>query len=162
ATPKRMRYGSVTGHQFEGGDMIYQDMNGDGIINQLDRVQIGNANPSFFGGWNNTLGYKQFTLTVNMQYQFGNDVINGARMIMAEMSDSKNQARSILARWRRQGDQTDMPKATSSSEWNRIASSRWVEDGSYVRLKSVSLTYEANDLFKRWGIKQLSFFVTGY
>jgi len=161
-TPKIMRYGSVTGHQFQGGDMIYEDLNGDGIINQLDRVQIGNANPTFFGGWNNTLGYKQFTLALNLQYQFGNDIINGSRIIMEEMSDSKNQAHSILSRWRRQGDKTDMPRAQPSSDWNRIASSRWVEDGSYVRLKSLSFTYEANDLLKKWGIRQLSLFVTGF
>lgn len=162
STPKIMRYGSVTGHQFKGGDMIYADINGDGVINQLDRVQIGNANPTFFGGWNNTLSYNKYTLAVNLQYQFGNDVINGTRMIMEEMSDSKNQAQSILSRWRRQGDVTDMPKAQPSSDWNRVASTRWVEDGSYVRLKSVSFTYEAGDLLKRWGMKQLSFFVTGY
>ncbi|WP_231389928.1 SusC/RagA family TonB-linked outer membrane protein [Sphingobacterium pedocola] len=161
-TPKIMRYGSVTGQQFKGGDMIYADVNGDGVINQLDRVQIGNANPSFFGGWNNTLSYKRYTLAVNLQYQFGNDVINGTRIIMEEMSDSKNQAQSILSRWRRQGDVTDMPKALPNGEWNRAASTRWVEDGSYVRLKSVSFTYDANDLLKRWGLKQLSFFITGY
>ena len=161
-TPKIMRYGSVTGHQFEGGDMRYDDINGDGVINLLDRVQIGNANPSFFGGWNNTLTYKQYSLSLNLQYQFGNDIINGSRIIMEEMSDSKNQSQSILSRWRRQGDETDMPKAAPSSDWNRAASTRWVEDGSYVRLKSLSFTYDANNLLKRWGFKQLSFFVTGY
>ncbi len=161
-TPKIMRYGSVTGHQFQGGDMIYADVNGDGVINQLDRVQIGDANPAFFGGWNNTLSYKRYTLAVNFQYQFGNDIINGTRFIMEEMSDSKNQGQSILSRWRKQGDVTDMPRALPSSEWNRIASTRWVEDGSYIRLKSISFTYDANDLLRRWGLKQLSFFITGY
>ncbi len=160
--PKVMRYSSVTGQKFQGGDMIYADINGDGVINQLDRVQIGDANPSFFGGWNNTLSYNEYTLAFNFQYQLGNDIINGTRLIMEEMSDSKNQAQSILSRWRKQGDVTDMPRAAPSSEWNRIASTRWVEDGSYVRLKSISFTYNANDLLKRWGLKQLSFFVTGY
>lgn len=160
--PKVMRYSSVTGQKFQGGDMIYADINSDGVINQLDRVQIGDANPSFFGGWNNTLSYNEYTLAFNFQYQLGNDVINGTRIIMEEMSDSKNQAQSILSRWRKQGDVTDMPRAAPSSEWNRIASTRWVEDGSYIRLKSISFTYNANDLLKRWGIKQLSFFVTGY
>src|SRR5690606_38345724 len=63
--PKIMRYGSVTGQQFQGGDMIYADVNGDGVINQLDRVQIGDANPAFFGGWNNTLSYNEYTLAFN-------------------------------------------------------------------------------------------------
>src|SRR5690606_30822044 len=142
-TAKYMRYGSNTGHQFKGGDMIFEDINGDGIINQLDRVQIGDANPLFFGGWNNTLNYRNWALTVNFQYQYGNDVINGTRFEMERMAYSHNQSRSVLARWRRQGDITDMPRAQPDGEWNRVASSRWVEDASYLRLKTVSLTYNA-------------------
>jgi len=164
-TPKYVRYGSNTGHQFKGGDMIYDDINGDGVINELDRVQIGDANPLFFGGWNNTLNYKNWALTVNFQYQYGNDVINGTRILMEQMAYSHNQSRSILARWRRQGDITDIPRAQPGADWNRVASSRWVEDGSYLRLKTVSLTYNASKGFTSrlgLGISQLSVFVTGY
>ncbi|MFC3196842.1 SusC/RagA family TonB-linked outer membrane protein [Parapedobacter deserti] len=164
-TPKYMRYGSNTGHRFRGGDMIYEDINGDGIINELDRVQIGDANPLFFGGWNNTLNYRDWTLAVNFQYQYGNDVINGTRIRMEQMSYSHNQSRSIMARWRRQGDITDIPRAQPDNAWNRVASSRWVEDGSYLRLKTVSLTYNAGKTFTdrlKLGMQQLSVFVTGY
>lgn len=164
-TPKYIRYGSNTGHQFKGGDMIYEDINGDGIINELDRVQVGDANPLLFGGWNNTLNYRNWALAVNFQYQYGNDVINGTRIRMEQMAFSHNQSRSILARWRRQGDLTAIPRAQPGAEWNRIASSRWVEDGSYLRLKTVSLTYNAARGFTSrlgLGISQLSVFATGY
>ncbi len=164
-TPKYMRFGSSTGHIFRGGDMIYDDVNGDGIINELDRIQIGNASPLFYGGWNNTFNLKNWALTVNFQYHVGNDVINGTRIQMEQMNYSHNQSQSILARWRRQGDITEMPRAQPDNTWNRAASSRWVEDGSYLRLKTVSLTYNAGKEFinrLNIGIRQLSVFVTGY
>jgi len=164
-TPKYMRYGSATGRQFAGGDMIYEDVNKDGVINELDRVQIGDANPLFYGGWNNTFNYKNWVLTVNFQYQSGNHIINATRIQMEQMRYSHNQSRSIMARWRRQGDVTDIPRAQPDNSWNAVASTRWVEDGSYLRLKTVSLTYNASKQFLQklgLGIKQLSFFVTGY
>ncbi|QEC52389.1 TonB-linked SusC/RagA family outer membrane protein [Anseongella ginsenosidimutans] len=164
-TPKYMRYGSSTGHQFQGGDMIYDDINGDGIINELDQVQIGDANPVFFGGWNNTFNYRNWILSVNFQYQYGNDVINGTRYTMERMQYSHNQSRSILGRWRKQGDIADIPRAQSDGAWNRIASSRWVEDASYLRLKTVSLTYNVErEAISRLniGLRQLSIFVTAY
>lgn len=164
-TPKYMRYGSNTGHQFQGGDMIYKDFNGDGIINELDKVQVGDANPDFYGGWNNTFNYRNWVLGINFQYQFGNDVINATRMSVESMQDSKNQARSVNKRWRKQGDITDMPRAQRLAEWNYDASTRWVEDASYVRLKSVSLTYNFDkDGIRnlRLGIQNLSVYFTGY
>lgn len=164
-TPKYMRYGSNTGHQFRGGDMIYQDFNGDGIINELDKVQVGDANPDFYGGWNNTFNYRNWVLGVNLQYQFGNEVINGTRKSVENMSDSKNQARSINNRWRKQGDITDIPRAERLASWNYDASTRWVEDASYVRLKSVSLTYNFDkDAIRNLhlGVQNLSVYFTGY
>ena len=164
-TPKYMRYGSNTGHQFRGGDMIYEDFNGDGIINELDKVQVGDANPDFYGGWTNTLTLKNWTLGVNFQYQFGNEVINATRKSVEQMNDSKNQAKSVTNRWRKQGDITDIPRAERLAYWNEEASTRWVEDASYVRLKSVSLTYNFDKSLVtrlRLGITQMSVYFTGY
>jgi TonB-linked SusC/RagA family outer membrane protein len=164
-TPKYMRYGSATGRQFKGGDMIYADINGDGVINELDRVQIGDASPQFFGGWNNTFNYRNWIVTLNLQYQTGNDIINATRQYMERMTVSHNQSQSVLARWRRQGDVTEIPRAQPDNSWNAAASTRWVEDGSYLRLKTVSLTYTVGKEFVRkigLGVRQLSFFVTGY
>ncbi|WP_316811829.1 SusC/RagA family TonB-linked outer membrane protein [Pedobacter heparinus] len=164
-TPKYMRYGSNTGHQFRGGDMVYEDINGDGIINELDKVQIGDGNPVAFGGWNNSFTLKNWMLQVNFQYQYGNDVINLSRKNLEKMHDSRNQAQSVTARWRKQGDITDMPRAERLATWNQEASTRWVEDASYLRLKTVSLTYNfSNELTKKLGvgIRNMSVFLTAY
>ena len=164
-TPKYMRYGSNTGHQFRGGDMIYEDINSDGIINELDKVQIGDANPVVFGGWNNTFNLKNWMLQVNFQYQYGNDVINLSRKNVEKMHDSRNQAQSVTSRWRKQGDISEIPRAQRLADWNYDASTRWVEDASYLRLKTVSLSYNfSNKLTSKLGIgiRNMSAFVTGY
>lgn len=162
---KQMRYGSNTGHQFRGGDMIYQDINGDGIINELDKVQIGDANPVVFGGWNNTFNFRNWMLQVNFQYQYGNDVINLSRKNVEKMEDSRNQAQSIVSRWRKQGDISSIPRAERLADWNFDASTRWVEDASYLRLKTVSVSYNFDKkLTNRLGIglNNVSAFLTGY
>jgi TonB-linked SusC/RagA family outer membrane protein len=164
-TPKRMRFGSNTGHQFSGGEMKYDDINGDGIINELDRVQIGDANPMFYGGWNNSFNLANWSLQVNFQYQYGNDVINLTRKALEKMEDSRNQAKSVTDRWRKQGDISNIPRADRLADWNYAASTRWVEDASYLRLKTVSLSY---DFDKKTvgrlglGIRSMSAFITGY
>src|SRR3546814_503439 len=104
-------------------------------------------------------------LSVNFQYQYGNDVINGTRYTMERMQYSHNQSRSILGRWRKQGDIAEIPRAQSNDNWNRIASTRWVEEASYLRLKTVSLTYNVErEAISRLniGLQQLSVFVTAY
>lgn len=107
-----------------------------------------------------------WVLGINFQYQFGNEVINLTRKTVERMHDSTNQAKSINSRWRKQGDVTDMPRAQRLAEWNQDASTRWVEDASYVRLKSVSLTYNFNkEMLKRFrlhGMESLSVYFTGF
>jgi TonB-dependent starch-binding outer membrane protein SusC len=141
ATPRKMRLISETGDTLKGGDAIYQDFNHDGIINDQDRVLIGNANPLFFGGLNSDLSFKNFRLTLFIQFYYGNDIINGMRYILERMQSSDNQAISSLRRWRKQGDITNMPRALSGSDRNSQGSTRWIEDGSYVRLKYITLAY---------------------
>lgn len=162
-TPKQMRHGSNTGHQYRGGDMIYEDINQDGIINELDKVQIGDVNPDFSGGFNNTFNYKNLQLQVQFQYQFGNDIINLSRKTVEKMHDSKNQAQSINSRWTKQGDITDMPRGERLATWNQEASTRWVEDGSYLRLKTVSFSYElGKKITSRIHMRSMNVFVTAY
>jgi TonB-linked SusC/RagA family outer membrane protein len=161
-TPRLMKVESETGLPFKGGDAIYEDFNHDGIINAQDRVLIGNANASFFGGFNNTFSYKNFGFNFFIQYQYGNDVINGMRYSLEGMTDTKNQGVTVLQRWRKQGDVTDMPRALRSDTRNTYGSSRWIEDGSYARLKSVTLSYRfPNELIKRIKLRGLDVFVTG-
>lgn len=140
-TPRKMRLTSETGDTLRGGDAVYEDFNHDGIINDQDRVLIGNGNPEFFGGFNSDLSYKNFSLKFFIQFQYGNDIINGMRYTLEKMDNSDNQAISTLKRWRKQGDITDMPRALNGSNRNSQGSTRWIEDGSYARLKFITVNY---------------------
>ncbi|MES2775636.1 MAG: SusC/RagA family TonB-linked outer membrane protein [Bacteroidota bacterium] len=148
-TPKYMRINSATGNAFKGGDAIYQDFNNDGVIDDQDRILIGNANPLFFGGLRSNMTYKSFSLTLFCNFQYGNDIINGMRYNLEKMYSptassfpaNTNQAASVLRRWRKQGDITDMPRALDLDDRNSIASSRWIEDGSYARLSQITFGY---------------------
>jgi TonB-linked SusC/RagA family outer membrane protein len=161
-TPRTMRIESETGLPFKGGDAIYEDFNHDGIINAQDRVLIGNANADFFGGFNNSFTYKSFGLNFFVQFQYGNDIINGVRYALEGMTGTENQAVTVLNRWRKQGDVTDMPRALRSDTRNTYGSSRWIEDGSYARLKSLTLSYRlATGLTKRLRLRGADLFVTG-
>jgi TonB-dependent starch-binding outer membrane protein SusC len=161
-TPKKMRLNSETGDTLRGGDAIYEDFNHDGIINDQDRVLVGNANAVFFGGLNNDFSYKSFTLKVFIQYQYGNDVINGMRYQMEKMDNNDNQAISTLRRWRKQGDITDMPRALNGNTRNSQGSTRWIEDGSYARLKFITLSYRfPTSIAKKLRMKNASAYFTG-
>jgi TonB-linked SusC/RagA family outer membrane protein len=139
--PRKMRILSETGDTLKGGDAIYEDFNNDGIINDQDRVLIGNANPDFFGGFSNEFRYKNFGFKFFIQFQYGNDVVNGMRYNLERMMNQDNQAITTMKRWRKQGDVTNMPRALNNDQRNSQGSSRWIEDGSYARLKFVTLTY---------------------
>lgn len=136
-----MRLNSETGDTLRGGDAIYEDFNHDGIINDQDRILIGNANPDFFGGLNCELSYKSFMLSLFVQFYYGNDVINGMRYSLEKMDNNDNQAITTMQRWRKQGDITNMPRALNGNNRNSQGSTRWVEDGSYTRLKFITLSY---------------------
>ena len=140
-TLRKMRLNSETGDTLKGGDAIYEDFNHDGIINDQDRVLIGNANPLFFGGLNSDISFKNFSLKLFVQFYYGNDVINGMRYTLEKMDNSDNQAITTLRRWRKQGDITNMPRALNGSNRNSQGSTRWIEDGSYARLKFITVTY---------------------
>ena len=138
-TPKKLTFRD--GSTFSGGDMIYEDINHDGVINDLDVVQIGDANVGYFGLFRHDITYKQWALGLAFYYSLGQDVINGMRYSTENMEGSNNQATSIQRRWRKQGDITDMPRAIDKAARNYEASTRWVEDASYLKLKEISLTY---------------------
>lgn len=162
-TPKYMKIGSETGNAYKGGDAIFQDLNHDGIIDDQDKVLVGNANPTFFGGFNNIFTYKGISLRLFIQYQYGNDIINGTKYNLEKMNTTDNQAVSVLSRWRKQGDITNMPRALANDTRNSLASSRWVENGSYARIKSLVIGYDLPRKFvKRLGLKALTMALTGY
>lgn len=164
-TPKIMRWQTETGAFMQGGDAIYKDINFDGIINDLDKVQIGSANPKFFGGFNNSVNYKNFGLNFFVQFQYGNDVVNGLKGELEGMQYTNNSAITVLGRWRKQGDVTNIPRASrglpGGADRNWHASSRFVEDGSYARVKYATLSYYVpRELSAKMRLTQTEFFFT--
>ena len=145
------------------GDAMYEDINHDGVINENDIVYLGNANPKFFGGGGFQVRWKDLTLTTFFYGRYGQKVINGARISLENMYGKNNQSTAVLHRWRAEGDQTDIPRALYGMGYNYLGSDRFVEDASFIRLKTLSLSY---NFPKKWlkniGISKLNVFVTGY
>lgn len=130
---------------FKGGDMRFVDLNGDKIIDNKDRKVIGNPNPDFFGGFNTNFAYKRFSLQAQFNFSVGNDVYNGLRNNLEKMSGYDNQTIAVANSWRAEGQQTNMPRATFGDPMgNADFSDRWIEDGSYLRLKTLVFSYDFN------------------
>lgn len=122
----------------ETGEMRYKDINGDGLVSASDRTYIGDPNPDFTFGLTNSFSWKGINLSILLQGSYGNDIYNVSRMETEGMYDGKNQSTKTLARWRVPGQVTNVPKA----KWDIRNSSYFVEDGSYLRVKDVSLSYD--------------------
>ncbi len=145
------------------GDAKYEDINHDGVINESDIVYLGNANPKFFGGGGFQVRYKQFTLTTFFYGRYGQKVINGARISLENMRGKGNQSTAVLHRWRSEGDDTDIPRALYGMGYNYLGSDRFVEDASFLRLKTLSISYNVpKKWLKKLGVTKLNVFATGY
>lgn len=132
--------GEVTA--FGAGDMRFVDHVDDNIINEKDMVVIGDPNPDFYGNLYSNLSYKRFSLSMNFNYSYGNDIYNYQRAQLEGGSQFFNQTTALNRRWIAEGHQTDIPKATFGDPMgNSRFSDRWIEDGSYLRLRSVTLSY---------------------
>lgn len=128
--------------RFEAGDMRFSD-NGDGVIDENDRMIIGDPNPDVFGNFNFRLGWKGFTLSSLFTYSVGNDVYNALRANLESGSDIYNQSVALTNRWVANGQHTSIPRATYGDPMgNSRFSDRWIEDGSYLKWKSLQLTYD--------------------
>lgn len=145
------------------GDAKYEDVNHDGVINESDIVYLGNSNPLFYGGAGFSVKYKNVRLNTNFYGRYGQKVINQARMNLEGMRGTDNQSTAVLNRWRTEGDDTDIPRALYGMGYNYLGSDRFVEDASFLRLKTVTLSW---DLPKKWlktvGINSLQLYCTGY
>lgn len=122
----------------ETGDMIYRDVNEDGIVSASDRTYIGDPNPDFIFGLTNTFSYKGFNLSILLQGSVGNDIYNVSRMDSEGMFDGRNQTTRVLERWRVPGQKTDVPRVG----FNQQNSTYYLEDGSYLRVKDITLSYD--------------------
>ena len=137
--------------------MKYKDTTGDGVVSASDRTYIGDPNPDFTFGMSNTFSYRGFNLSVLLQGSYGNDIYNVSRMETEGMYDGKNQSTRVLNRWRIPGQITNIPKAG----FDMKNSSYFVENGSYLRVKNITLSYDIkNSLLRKWGITKLLPYVT--
>lgn len=157
--------GSFFGYISEGvdpstGNIRYKDVNNNGIVDTGDRGVIGNAQPNFIYGITNNVSYKRFDLNLFFQGSQGNDIYNATRIDLEGMFDSKNQSTDVLRRWTPDNPNTDIPKAGNMD--NVRNSTRFVENGSYLRLKAVTLSYRLDtDMLSKAKINKASVYVTG-
>lgn len=126
----------------EPGDIRFRDLNNDGVINDEDRTVLGNPNPTWLFSMNNTLTYKGFELSVYLQGVAGNKIFNANNIDNTGMSAAYNQTTDVLNRWTGEGTSNFMPRAVyGDPNGNNRVSDRFVEDGSYLRLKNITLAY---------------------
>jgi len=141
---------------FQGGDMRFVNMDGNSVIDENDRTVIGDPNPDIAGALTNSLNYKRWTLKTLFTFSVGNDIYNGVRANLESMSGYQNQTLNALNRWRTDGQVTSVPRAVWGDPYgNSRFSDRWIEDGSYFRLRTLSLDYDLK--FKR-GVKSATIY----
>ena len=143
----------------ETGMMQYEDLNGDGKINASDKQYIGNANPWFTFGMTNTISWKGLNLSFMITGSVGNDIYNASRIEMVGMYNGNNQITDVLRRWKVPGQVTDIPKAGELD--NIRASTRWIEDGSYLKIKNITLSYNIqHPKLKKINIERIQPYIT--
>jgi TonB-dependent starch-binding outer membrane protein SusC len=144
---KGLSLGTFFGYVSEGvdpetGDLKYKDVNANGIFDPGDRTIIGNAQPDFTFGLTNDFQCKNFDLNIFIQGSYGNDIFNATRIDLEGMFDSKNQSVAVLNRWTPSNRVTDIPRAIGGGNVKNVYNStRFIEDGSYARIKSLTLGY---------------------
>ncbi|MFT4093258.1 MAG: TonB-dependent receptor [Niabella sp.] len=138
------------------GHIKYKDLNGDGIVDANDQAIIGNPNPVHVGGFSNNLRYKQFDLNIFFQWSYGNDILNANRIVFegAEGRTNLNMYKTYENRWSLENQSSLLPVAGGYGP--NVYSDRTIEDGSFLRLKTVSLGYSLPDvLMKKWRIQAI-------
>ena len=132
----------VDKHYFGAGDMIFVDQDDNQVIDAKDRVVIGDPNPDFYGNIFSKLSWKNLSLDVNFNYSVGNDAFNYMRSQLEGGSRFMNQTTAMTQRWQMEGQETSVPRISFQDPMgNSRFSDRWIEDASYLRLKSVTLSY---------------------
>ena len=160
--PKHLTYYyGDTDYEFKGGDAFYEDVNHDGTINELDIKYLGNSLPKMQGGFSITLQYGNWKMVSRFNYRWGNKIINTARMGLESMYGTQNQASTVTYRWRKDGDVTQIPRALYGTGYNYQISSRFVEDGAFLRFNNLQISYSVpKKTLKKYGLNSLSAYVT--
>ncbi len=145
------------------GDIRFKDLNSDGIINEDDRTFLGDPTPDWIFSMNNSFEWKGFDLEIFLQGVAGNQIYNSNRASLEAMSVAQNQMTSVLDRWRGEGTSNTMPRAVfGDPNQNNRTSNRFVEDGSYLRLKNITLGYTLpNHLTKKALLSNVRVYVSG-
>ena len=144
---------SFWGYNSEGvdpatGDLIFTDNDGVDGITPSDKQAIGNPMPDFTYGFINEFSYKNWDLNVVIDGVYGNDIYNAGKQNLQAMRFPENQSADIVTRWRNPGDISDIPRAIATDpNGNADINSRWVEDGSYLRVRDISLSYNFENNF---------------
>ena len=149
------------GAPYKAGDFHFEDFKADGIINEADKQVIGDPNPDFFGGISTSLTYKNFDLDAIFSYAYGNDVMNVLRSKLETGAGYENQTVAVLSRWMTSGDQTIVPNTQyGDPAGNSRPSAFYIEDGSYFKLRSLTLSYSIK---KRISFaRSAQFYLSGY
>ena len=148
-------------YEFKGGDAIYEDINHDGNINELDIVYLGSSLPKITGGWGFKLNWGRWSLNTQFNFRVGNKIINRARMLAENMYSNNNQSKAVNWRWRVEGDDALIPRALYKEGYNWLGSDRFIESGSFMRLNYMQLSYSLDPrIIKRIGLTQLSFYIS--
>ncbi|HET7118825.1 MAG TPA: TonB-dependent receptor [Hanamia sp.] len=144
------------------GDVRFRDLNNDGVINDGDRTILGSPNPQFIYAMTNDFSYSGFDLSIFLQGVQGNDIFNANNVFQESMAVAQNQTQSVLGRWEGEGTSNTMPRAIFNDPNNNSRiSSRFLEDGSYLRIKNVTLGYTLpNTLLSRYKIQQIRIYVS--
>lgn len=149
------------GVRYAAGDTHFADLKADGIINEEDMTVIGNPNPDFFGGITAGISYKDFDLDAVFTYSYGNEVLNVLRMKLETGAGYGNQSQTVLDRWQTEGDVASVPNVRyGDPAGNALPSSAYMEDGSYLKLKSLTLSYNIKNRITF--LRNMKVFVTGY
>ena len=145
---------------FKGGDVRFADLNGDKIIDAADRQIIGDPNPDLFGSVNTRVEWKRFVLDAFFTFSQGGDVYNYTRRQLESQSNYNNQTTAVINRWRANGQVTDVPRTSfGDPTGNSRFSNRWIEDGSYFRLRAATLSYSLP--IKTGFLRYASLYLTG-
>jgi hypothetical protein len=145
------------------GDIRFRDLNDDGVIDDKDRKFIGDPNPRLLFAMNNTFGFKGFRLDIFLQGVSGNDIFNANRIWQEGMSVAQNQTVAVLNRWTEENHSNTIPRAIfNDPNKNARGSDRFIEDGSYLRIKNVTLSYSLPEaLIHRVKLSSARLYVAG-
>jgi TonB-linked SusC/RagA family outer membrane protein len=140
---KILSYTGINYIPFTAGDVHFADLHKDNIIDEKDKTVIGDPNPDFTGSFNTRIAYKNLSVSALFTFSYGNDVYNYVRSQLESGSDLYNQSAAMQNRWINEGQQTTVPQSVYGDPMgNSRFSDRWIEDGSYLRFKTLTLAYD--------------------